>query len=241
MNLDIGNVLDLVRVSVGIAILSYASYTDIKTRLASNLLWLIMGVIGGALLIIQYLTIGFVDIYQLAFIPIIIVIMYVFFQLRLIFGGADAKAVMALAILIPIQPVLSIFPLWDRSYMPYTWVIFSNALILFLLIPLSLLFYNLTKKNIEFPHMLMGLKMKVEKAKKSFVWPLEKIIDGKRKMVYMPKEFDADKELKQFEKEGIREIWVTPKIPFMIPLLASFFVSFIFGDILTYLLKLFYF
>jgi preflagellin peptidase FlaK len=120
--------------------------------------------------------------------------------------------------------------------MPYTWVIFSNALILFLLIPLSLLLYNLTKRNFEFPHLLMGYKMKIEKAKKSFVWPLEKIKDGKRKISYMPKDFNIEGELKLFEKEGIREIWITPKIPFMIPLLASFFVSFIFGDILTYLL-----
>jgi len=239
MNIDIGLVLDMVRLSVGIVILSYASYTDIKTRLASNYLWLIMGLIGGVLLLIQYFTIGFVDIYQLAFIPVIIVIMYIFFQLRLIFGGADAKAVMALAILIPLQPVIFNLPLWDKSFMPYTWIIFSNALILFLLIPLSLLLYNTSKRNFEFPHILMGYKMKIEEAKKSFVWPLEKIINGKRKISYMPKEFDVENELKEFDKQGIKELWVTPKIPFMIPLLASFLVSFIFGDILTYLLKFF--
>jgi preflagellin peptidase FlaK len=48
----------------------------------------------------------------------------------------------------------------------------------------------------------------------------------------MPKDFDVEDELNEFEKKGINEIWVTPKIPFMIPLLAGFIVAFIFGDIL---------
>jgi preflagellin peptidase FlaK len=197
-----------------------------------------MALIGLFLIVVQYLTIGFEDIYQLAFIPIIIILMYVFFQLRLLFGGADAKAIMALAILAPIQPSIYIFPLWNYSIMPYTWMIFTNALVLFLAIPISLIFYNSIKKNIEFPHMFMGYKMSIKKAKKTFVWPLERIKDGKRKFYYMPKEFDTNKELKLFEKEGIKEIWVTPKVPFMIPILAGFILSILLGDILMNLLRI---
>ena len=237
MNIDINFIVDIVRILTGLIILSYASYSDIKTRLASNILWLVMGIIGIVLIVIQFFTIGFDNIYQLAFIPIIIIIMYVFFQMRLIFGGADAKAIMALAILVPVQPMIFSFPLWSNSIMPYTWVIFTNSLILFLFIPISLFVYNLIKRNIEVPHLFMGYKMDIKKAKKSFVWPLERIKDGKRKFYYMPKEFDSEKELKLFEKEGIKEIWVTPKVPFMIPLLAGFIVSFVFGDILMNLLS----
>ena len=239
MTSELTFMLDVVRLMLGIIILSYASISDIKTRRASNLLWLIMGTIGGILLIIQYLTIGFENIIHLIFIPIIIALMYVLFQLRLLFGGADAKAVMALAILVPIQPTMLGFPLWGNSFMPYSWVIFSNALILFLFIPLSLLIYNIFKKDIEFPHCILGYKMKIERAKKSFVWPLEKIKDGKRKFSYMPKNNNVDNQLKTFEKEGIKEIWVTPKVPFMIPLLASFLVSFVLGDILTHIMQSF--
>ena len=77
-----GTLLDITRLIVGIAVLSYASYTDIKTRRASNILWLIMGSIGGILLIIQYLTIGFGDkINYLIFIPIMIGFVYLLFQM----------------------------------------------------------------------------------------------------------------------------------------------------------------
>jgi preflagellin peptidase FlaK len=237
---EIGILLDILRLVVGISILSYASYTDIKTRRASNILWLIMGSIGGILLVVQYFTIGFGDkTNYLIFIPIMIIFIYVMFQLRLIFGGADAKALMAIAILVPFQPEISQFPLWGKSLMPSAWFIFSNSVILFLFIPLCLLIYNASKKNIKFPYAFLGYKININKAREKFVWPLEKIVDGKRKFSYIPKEFDIDDKLKEFEKLSITEIWVTPKIPFMVPLLAGFFCAFIFGDILYFLMNLF--
>jgi len=123
--------------------------------------------------------------------------------------------------------------------MPFSWSIFANSIILFLFIPISLLVYNAAKRNVKFPYCVLGYKMKISKAREKFVWPLEKIIDGKHKFMYMPKEFDVNEELDEFEKNDINEIWVTPKIPFMIPLLAGFIVAFIFGDILFYIMNSF--
>lgn len=236
MMVDIA-LLDAIRLITGTILLSYASYTDIKTRRAANILWVIMAVVGAILLIIQYLQDGFPNIWYLAFVPIMIGLMYLFYQLRLLFGGADAKALMALAILVPIQPILGAVPLWE-SFLPGSWTIFANATILFLFIPISLLLYNLTKKNLRFPHCLLGYVITVEQAKKSFVWPMEKIKDGKRKLVYMPKNFDIDEELAEFERLGITGIWVTPKIPFMIPLLAGFLAAFFLGDILLQIVRI---
>lgn len=225
--------LDILRLIIGVIILSYASFTDVKTRRASNYLWLIMGSIGGILLAIQYFTIGFEDkTFYLIFIPIMIGLVYVLFQMRLIFGGADAKALMALAILLPLQPSINQFPIWGESFMPAPWSIFSNSIILFLFIPLSLIIFNLAKRDIKFPYMFLGYKMNVDIAREKFVWPLEKIVDGNRKFSYMPKNFDVEEEIDEFKKYGFNEMWVTPKVPFMIPLLAGFICTFILGDIL---------
>jgi len=235
-------ILDILRLIIGVTILSYASITDIKTRRASNYNWLIMGIIGLILLIIQLLLMSpeqlEINKFYLIFIPIMIGLVYLFFQLRLIFGGADAKALMAIAVLVPFQPQIQSMPLWGSSIMPASWQVFSNSIIVFLFIPISLLIYNLAKRNIKFPYIFLGYKMKIKKAREKFVWPLEKIVDGKTKFSYMPKEFDADEELDEFEKLGIDEIWVTPKIPFMIPLLFGFIITFVFGDILFYLMRL---
>jgi preflagellin peptidase FlaK len=229
-------ILDAIRLITGTVLLAYASYTDMKTRRAANILWVIMGLVGAILIVIQYLDGGFPNIWYLVFIPIMIALMYLFFQMRLLFGGADAKALMALAILVPIQPLMGTLPFW-KSFLPGSWTIFANATILFLFIPISLLLYNSSKRNLRFPHCLLGYVTPIEKAKQKFVWPLEKIKDGKRKLMYMPKNFDIDEELAQFEKLGITEIWVTPKIPFMVPLLAGFLVSFILGDILLQIVR----
>lgn len=232
-------ILNSLRLITGVVILAYASYTDIKTRRASNYLWVIMGLIGAILLVIQYFTIGFENIFILIFIPIMIGLVFLLFQMGLIFGGADAKALMAIAILVPIAPLIYDIPIFKLSIMPGSWQVFSNSIILFLFIPISLFIYNLVKRNIKFPHAFIGYKIDIEKAKKKFVWPLEKIEDGKQKFVYMPKDFDVEEEINELEKFGLKEIWVTPKIPFMIPLLGGFVFTFIFGDILFYIMNSF--
>ena len=229
--------LNIFRFITGILLLSYASYTDIKTRRASNILWLIMGSIAVILLIIQYSTVGFKNPYYLIFIPVMIGLVYLLFQMRIIFGGADAKALMAIAILVPLEPSIVDFPISNGSFMPFSWSIFQNSLIIFLLIPLSLFIFNIIKKDIQFPYAFLGYRMNIKSARKKFVWPLERIVDGKRKFAYMPKEFDA--EYDKFENKGIKEIWVTPKVPFMIPLLIGFIIAFIFGDILFYFINSF--
>jgi len=237
--MELITILDSIRLIIGVIILSYASYTDIKTRRASNYLWVIMGIVGAILLITQYLTLGFENIYILIFIPIMIGLVYLLFQMGLIFGGADAKALMAIAILVPLSPVIIDLPIWKMSIMPGSWQVFSNSIILFLFIPISLLIYNILKRNIKLPHIFLGYKMEIKKAKEKFVWPLEKIEDGKQKFVYMPKDFDVEEELNELEKFGLKEIWVTPKIPFMIPLLGGFICTFFLGDILFYIMNLF--
>jgi preflagellin peptidase FlaK len=127
--------------------------------------------------------------------------------------------------------------------MPAPWVVFTNAILLFLLIPLSLFLFNLAHKQLRFPHSFVGYTMSIEKAKQTFVWPMERFVNGKPKLVLMHKSFDADEEIEQFEQKGYTTIWVTPKIPFMIPLLAGFIATFTIGDLLStainYLISLF--
>ena len=233
--------IDIIRFITGFSILFYASYTDIKTRMAPNILWIIMGSIGTVLIFVQFLLNGFGEqVLYLIFIPIMIGLVYLFFQLRLIFGGADAKALMTIAILTPFQPfqILSSYPL-HPSFMPFSWIIFSNSIILFLLIPLSLFILNMIKGNIRFPHCFLGYKVTIEKAKKTFVWPLERFENGMLKFSYVPASFDPSDQIEQFEKKGYKELWVTPKIPFMIPLLAGFISGFFYGDILIAIMQLF--
>ncbi|MEM0492526.1 MAG: A24 family peptidase C-terminal domain-containing protein [Candidatus Thermoplasmatota archaeon] len=236
---EIQTIIDGLRFIIGVVILLYASYTDIKTRRAANYLWVIMGITGGVLLVIHYLLLGFDNYYYLIFIPVMIGFFYLMYQLRLLVGGADAKALMALAILVPIQPVMDGLPLWGVTFMPAVWSIFANSVILFLVIPVTLLLYNLTRRDIKFPHCLLGYKMSLDKARVSFVWPMEHIVDGKTKFSRTPRDEDEEEIFNKFKELGVERIWVTPKIPFMIPLLIGFVITFTLGDILTFIMRFF--
>jgi preflagellin peptidase FlaK len=231
-------ILNVIRLITGTIVLTYACYTDIKTRRAADILWVIMGIVGIILLIIQYLDGEFSNIWYIIFIPIMIALAYIINQLPLSFGGADTKALMALAILVPILPLIGAFPLWP-SYLPGSFCIFLNALLISLFHPVTLLFYNIRKRNLRFPHCLLGYVISLEKAKQTFVWPMERIKNGKLKLVYLRNNFDVEEELTTFEKLGIKEIWVTPKIPFMVSLLAGFLATFVLGDIFQRIFQMF--
>jgi len=226
--------LDMIRLLTGIAVLGYASYTDWKSRTAPNILWFVMGGIGALLLAIQFFVLGIDQIMYLIFIPIMWILMYVLFQIGVMFGGADAKAIMALALLVPLFPSLGKLPIWE-SLMPFSWVVFVNALLLFLAIPVTLFFYNLMKKDLSFPQSMLGYRMPLKKAKASFVWPMEHIVEGKMKLVLRPSDDDLAQVYDELEKADVKRVWVTPKIPFMIPLLAGFVVAFVAGDILSFI------
>ena len=225
------------RLIVGFLILLYASYSDIKTRTAPNILWIIIGLFGFLFLIFEYFIMGIEDIFYLIFIPFMIIIFYFLFQLLPFFGGADVKALMSLAILVPFEPVILFFPIWS-SIMPFSWIILSNSVFIYIIIPFSLLFYNLFRGDFIFPYCFLGYKIELVKAKEKFVWPLEKIIDGKRKISYFSMNKNIDEIYRKFEDKGINEIWVTPKIPFMIPLLIGFVLSFFIGDILFFIMSM---
>jgi preflagellin peptidase FlaK len=235
--LDTATIIDIFRFAIGLVVLSFASYTDIKTRRASNLLWIIMGLAGGILLLVQYFLVGIENILILIFVPIMIGFVYLLFQLRLLYGGADAKALMALSILVPFFPSISNFPLFGKSVMPFPWVLLVNSLFVFLTIPISLFFYNLVHRNLKLPHAFLGYFSSIDKARMKFLWPLEIIDNGEMKLSLRPKNFDVEDEFKAFEKKGITNIWVTPKVPFMVPLLIGFVFSFIFGDLMTTIIQ----
>jgi len=95
--------MNILRISLALCCLSLASYQDIKERKASNIFWIVMGIVG-----ILLLFDGF-SLYYVIAIPFLIGLFYLLFQIKVILGGADTKALMALALLIP-YPIHGITP-----------------------------------------------------------------------------------------------------------------------------------
>ena len=223
MNIDM--ILDLIRFAVGVSILSYASYADLKSRMVSNIAWISMGMMGAIIIAISRN-------FELSMLISILLMTTIAFLLNRskIFGEADPTALIAISIIVPSWPNFDSMP-FHHSVMFFPLVIFMNTILLFLAFPIYFCFYNLIKRDFELPQCFFGYKMNARKAVNRFVWPMEKIKNGKR----IRKIFPVKSE--KLEEFGSEKIWVTPKVPFMVPLLLGFIISFIGGDILYFILS----
>jgi len=227
-------IIDAIRFVVGAVVLSYASYTDMKTRTAENYLWYAMAGAGALLLALQFILFpSTANPFYLIYIPVVIGLVYLLYQFRLIFGGADAKALFAITILAPFWPSFAFAP----SIMPFSISVLTNALLAFLAMPIALFFYNLSRGDVRLPHAFIGYRVPIERAQRSFVWPMEYMENGKVKTRYFPREGDTAGEMRLLRAYGLRRIWVTPKVPFMIPLTVGFLLSFIVGDIMFWIVS----
>lgn len=237
--------MDAVRILVAGAILTYASVSDLRIRRVPNRTWLVGGAIGAALLLVEVSLFNRVDGPFLLLIPIIAGLAYVFWYFHLIAGGADAKAIMMLAILIPypfeLDEISSSIPYWP-SPLPPTAVTFANSLLVFIAVPFLFFAVNLLRGDLRFPAMLLGYRMDLERAQRSFVWVTERIDEnGRSRQLLMsskqsPEEEEAN--VARLRAANRTRVWVTPKIPFMVPLLGGFLAAIIVGDVFTRLVTL---
>jgi len=80
--------------------------------------------------------------------------------------------------------------------------------------------------------------MDLPDARNKFVWPMEYVKDGAVKISAFVKSDDSTEEqINQLEASGKTRIWVTPKIPFLIPITVSLLFSTIVGNIIFFLVR----
>ncbi len=182
---------------------------------------------------------------QLLSIPVMIIIGYIFFYTGLLHGGADAKAFMAIAVLVPFLPVIGdVLPAIQypdhmteaMSVMfPFAFLVLMNAaLITAFVLPLFMFLRNIMRKDYGFPEMLLGYTMDIDDISKNFVWPMEFVKDGELVMVLFPKRnVNIKQELEKLKERGLEKVWVTPKLPFIVPMLLGFIFSFVIGNVMT--------
>ena len=181
---------------------------------------------------------SFFGLIDLISIPLLMILMYIWFYFGPTIGGADVKAIMAISLITPFSFSFTGESLtaFDTRGFPYPFVIFMNSLLLYLLIPFSLAFYNIVKGNLESPffQIFFGTKMELSKARESFVWPMQQAIGEKVILVaFVKHKLDSDKEWEKLENMGIKNPWITFKVPYIIPLALSFIMTAFFGDIFS--------
>jgi len=199
--------------------------------------------------VVTVIALGYVwldeDYFQhLLAVPVMMLFIVLMYMLDIIRGGADAKALIALSILFPLYPAIDSLPLilseseTGEILFPFAFVILLTAAIIVAFFPLGFLVKNLSAGEFGFPQGLLGYKMNAADLKGRHVWLMERIEDGKHRTYTRPRAGeDIEKEVRLLAEAGHKRIWVTPKVPFIIPMLAGLVFSTIVGNILLLLFE----
>jgi len=256
--------LDGARVFLCLSVFAYASWRDLKAREVGNWVWVVLAPL--ALALTSYRYVGFAP----EMIPLCVLSFAVTTALSVAlfyvgaFGGADAKALMCLALALPFYPydlsqsnaqfLSPIFPV----------TVFSNGVLLAALTAVYAVLRNsfwrlrtgrklfegfenesTWRKVLAF---LTGYKVKAAELEKGHMYPLEDIDmketgESKRRLLVLPK--DVEKEgiveriLSATREERLKnEVWATPGLPLLVFLTTGLIVALVFGDLVWVFLRL---
>ncbi len=245
--------IELLSLCFASSLLIYACYSDVKRRMVSNWLWVLMVGVGAPLSIYKLLIRGLPFLIPLSSsIIITFSLSYLFFRLHL-FGGADAKCLMSLSVLIPEQPRALAPALAPALQLPFPFALTTllNAALISLLAPLSIFLYNLLKLHPE------ELRANLRLAFIGYKLPTARLGDVKHRHVrlmhqYEECEGEGMKEapghglhrnfvfggveiekgvIEKLRAHGVGEVWVTPELPFMLFITAGFFTAILYGNL----------
>ena len=207
----------LARVTLTVAVLLYASWSDYKTREVSNRVWAFYAPIALALSLAELILYEPSD---LTFFGLSVGVTTAFALILFytgMFGGADSKAFMCIALALPFYPETLLKPILPGALSPLSQTIFpvtilTNAVLIAALSGLYLLLSNLTQRGTLKRKLFEGTLAKASFGKKSLVlitgrkysiatlkakwhiYPLEDIEEEnsengvKRKLVVVPKD-----------------------------------------------------
>ncbi len=236
--------LNIIRILVCIPFLLYACYSDLNTRKVPNKTWHLMIFVGIMLAFLDILDQGVDLLVRLSILVIFLSIFaYLLFRIKLL-GGADTKAIIAISIFIPN------FPLTPLKGIPFlnlfVFSVFGNAVLLMLPLPLLLFLYNLTQLSLDdlkkdFFYSFLGYKYNISEMRNRHIKIIERYNgqdDGNIIKRFVLRGADVDdqtlRSMQQLAKDKKipEKVWVTPDIPFMIPLTLGFIIALVYGDLM---------
>ena len=193
----------------------------------------------GSILTLAYQYGGDEYFQHLLAVPIIMLFVVVMYMLDIVRGGADAKALISLSILFPFYPAFGSLPFIHgevsatETLLPFSFSILVNAAIIVALTPLVFLARNLSRKEFAFPLGLLGYKLDTAEVANKHVWLMESIMDNKLVTHVKPRKQENQKaDIELLASSGYKRVWVTPKIPFIVPMLVSLILTTVVGNIL---------
>jgi len=175
-----------------------------------------------------------------------------------LFGGADAIALIAIALFVPVFPIQPILGYPPLPFLPFSAL--TNAVILNLVTPVGIAIWNAVKGNhAPFPYTFFGFPVRGDSIENTFGFVMEdfreeggvlkrwfipigsalrRMVEGKGRIYTKHLKEHPERYLKEltlYRRAGM--VWISYGVPFILPILAGFATALIGGDILFTMIK----
>lgn len=146
------------------------------------------------------------------------------FELGVLYGGADAKALMIAGVLVPIfsNPLLLQTPAVSAllTVLPYSVNLLVDAALLSIVIPIGIGIRNIARGEFRFPRGFSGYTIAVRDLPDRFVW-LKDPMSAESREEALTETAEEDRlervrAAQELEAKGVERVWVTPQIPFLV-------------------------
>ena len=161
------------------------------------------------------------------------------FELGVLYGGADAKALMIIGVVLPIfaGPLLAQSPTESTflSVVPFSLNVLMDAALLSVVIPIALAIRNFARREFRFPAGFTGYLLEVRELPSRFVWVRDPAVpDADIDMDTETSEEDREERVRianELEARGVRRVWVTPQIPFLVVMAVGVVAALLAGNL----------
>jgi archaeal preflagellin peptidase FlaK len=242
-------------IAIGLTLL-YASVLDLRDRRVPVRTWYPMLMVAVPMVVLAYAGLISQDwtlaARYLALSVVFSAIFYLFALMRL-FGGADAYALIFIAICIPFFPFRPLLGYPPLEFLPFS--VLTNAVILNLVTPLGIALHNLLRGNrAPLPYPFFGFPVPGEGIQHTFGFVMEEFEETpeglRRRFIPIRTALarmvrgegriytrDLREHPEQYKEElalyrRVGQVWISYGVPFIVPITAGFFTALIFGDIL---------
>jgi prepilin signal peptidase PulO-like enzyme (type II secretory pathway) len=166
------------------------------------------------------------------------------FESGLLYGGADAKALMATGVVLPIGPLpwaVALPATFTGSLLvdlPYALTILVDGAVLTLVVPLLLLAYNLSKGERDLARALLTYEIPTEELPKRFVWLKEPAPEEHPREETTAEDIALrEQQARDLLAKGVTTVRVTPQLPFLVALAGGAVLGLLVGNLLFWVLS----
>lgn len=162
------------------------------------------------------------------------------FEFGVLYGGADAKALIVAGVLVPVFASPLLFaPALEApllAVLPFSLTLLTDAAVLSVAVPVALAVRNVARGEFTFSRGFTGYTIDVGELPRRFVWVRDASL-GEDTLVEDAETSAEDTRrrveiARKLEARGVRRVWVTPQLPFLVLLAAGAFAGMLVGNLL---------